>query len=171
MKSIIISIRPEFVAKILNGEKTWEVRKTAPVEWMKILSYKLARWPEPFRVYIYCTKEGPGLWYVKNKTYEGGHAYVGEHVERVHNGKVVAKFTLGLCDVISKDVSEYDGETVAKVVGRTCLSVDEIRKYANGGKIYVWEISDLVIFDQPKDLSEFGLRRAPQSWQYVEEKE
>lgn len=32
---ILISIKPEWVCKILNGEKTIEVRKTAPKEFMK----------------------------------------------------------------------------------------------------------------------------------------
>ena len=30
MKSILISIRPEYAGKILNGEKTIEIRKTIP---------------------------------------------------------------------------------------------------------------------------------------------
>ena len=44
MKSIMMSIKPEWVEKILNGEKTVEVRKTIP------------RCKPPFKVYIYCTK-------------------------------------------------------------------------------------------------------------------
>ena len=57
MKSIIISIKPEWVYKILTGEKTLEIRKTFPV-----CEY-------PIDVYIYCTKtsnwellKGPGLY-------------------------------------------------------------------------------------------------------------
>ena len=44
MKSILLSIRPEWVAKILNGEKTIEVRKQFPKDYVG--------W-----VYIYCTKD------------------------------------------------------------------------------------------------------------------
>ena len=44
MKAIMISIKPEWVCKILNGEKTIEIRKTMP-------KCKL-----PCKVYIYCTK-------------------------------------------------------------------------------------------------------------------
>lgn len=48
MKSILISIRPEWCEKIVSGEKTVEIRKTRP---------KL----EPaFKVYIYCTKKRIG---------------------------------------------------------------------------------------------------------------
>ena len=44
MKSVLIAIRPQWVEKIARGEKTIEVRKTAPKE-------------VPFKAYIYCTKE------------------------------------------------------------------------------------------------------------------
>ena len=57
-------------------------------------------------------------------------------------------------------------------------------KYGKGKPLYAWHISDLVIYDKPKELSEFeGLRktkfgyepieikRPPQSWCYVEERE
>ena len=44
MKSVLISIQPKWVEKIVKGEKTIEVRKTAPQE-------------VPFKAYIYCTKE------------------------------------------------------------------------------------------------------------------
>ena len=44
MKSVMLSIKPKWVDKIVKGEKTIEVRKTAPKE-------------VPFKAYIYETKE------------------------------------------------------------------------------------------------------------------
>lgn len=44
MRAILISIHPKWVAKILKGQKKIEVRKTGP------------QGPGPFDVYIYCTK-------------------------------------------------------------------------------------------------------------------
>lgn len=44
MKAILISIKPQWVAKILNGEKTIEIRKKFPKDYVG--------W-----VYIYCTKD------------------------------------------------------------------------------------------------------------------
>ena len=83
MKAIMISIKPEYVAKILNGEKTLEIRKTMP------------KCELPIEVYIYCTK-GKDKFYIKNRTYKiiiAGHkCEVTE--EMLINGKVVAKFTL-----------------------------------------------------------------------------
>ena len=42
MKSIILSVQPQWIEKILNNEKTIEVRKSCPQE-------------TPFKVYVYCT--------------------------------------------------------------------------------------------------------------------
>ena len=44
MKAILMSIKPKYVAKILNGEKTIEIRKKFPKDYVG--------W-----VYIYCTKD------------------------------------------------------------------------------------------------------------------
>lgn len=64
-----------------------------------------------------------------------------------------------------------------------CLTVEEWLKYTNGHKgiVYGWHISDLKIYDNPKELSEFFtpmgkrpsymIERPPQSWCYVEELE
>lgn len=49
MKAIMISIQPQWVEKILNGEKTIEIRKTMP------------KCELPCKVYIYCTK--PKKWW------------------------------------------------------------------------------------------------------------
>lgn len=46
MKAVLMSIRPEWCKKILDGEKTVEVRRTCPAH------------GTPFKVYIYCTLAG-----------------------------------------------------------------------------------------------------------------
>ena len=43
-KAVLISIRPKWCEKIVNGNKTIEVRKTRP------------KMDTPFKCYIYCTK-------------------------------------------------------------------------------------------------------------------
>lgn len=55
MKSVLIAIRPKWTEKIASGQKTIEVRKTAPKD-------------VPFKAYIYCTKE-------KNKMILYGQVY------------------------------------------------------------------------------------------------
>lgn len=141
MRSILISIKPKYVAKILNGEKTIEVRKTAP------------KCELPVDVYIYCTKGKPNLY--RHICYEFFHDKK-TMKECLWNGMNVAKFTL-------KAVHKFDWRLVAnpffKVRG-SCLGYDQLRKYATDKKgivhdLYGWCISDLEIFDEPKELSEF----------------
>ena len=60
-----------------------------------------------------------------------------------------------------------------------CLSIKEFDDYSKGQVAYAWHIENLIIFDKPKELSEFStivkpnkptyrLEKAPQSWCYVE---
>ena len=50
---------------------------------------------------------------------------------------------------------------------KTCLSYKEIEAYGKGKTLYGWHISDLKIYDKPRELGEF--RKHPsQSWCYVE---
>lgn len=156
MKSILISIKPEWVAKILNGEKTIEVRKTAP------------KCDLPIEVYIYCTK---------------GH-YIG-HLSNRYVGKVVAKFTLKNVEKIKYHFDYYDmGEwTESYILEKSCLSYDELDDYLQASKDYdeskpspvygyAWHIEDLVIFDEPRPLTDFQGKmifgaKPPQSWKYI----
>lgn len=169
MRKILISIRPQWVVKILNGEKTLEIRKTAP------------KCELPCEVYIYCTKGSSYLYELFN------HRYSLSKVEPPNslNGKVVAKFTLNKVDEI-----ENDGlwETDKYFLERTCLSFGKLACYLSSKTGYAWHIDNLVPFDRPKELREFefpnpsGIRyigqraikglpsekRAPQSWCYCE---
>lgn len=144
MKSILISIKPKYVAEILKHRKTIEVRKTKP------------KCDLPINVYIYCTK-GDHIGYLSNR-------YV---------GKVVAKFTLrkveqfidGIACATYPNNREYLDETIKKA----CLTYEQLCDYAPNESFYAWEISELKVYDKPKDLIYFGLLRAPQSWCKVSE--
>lgn len=182
MKQILISIKPKWVAKILNGEKTLEIRKSAPKEWADYLNGKTDKKPEPMIVQIYCTK-GDYIGYLPNK-------YV---------GKVVAKFTLKDVYAIYNEALIEQNDTIdsnyfagrkidyfwVKQISDLALLRDsylferELDGYLKGKTGYAWHISDLEILDEPKKLSDFCtyrkpsyvLERAPQSWCYVEENE
>ena len=180
MKAILISIKPKWVAKILNGEKTIEIRKTMP------------KCDLPIDVYIYCTKDKPRAimtdkgCVVANTLEVGGNSQYKSAYSL--SGKVVAKFTLDKVGEIKFDDKE--------VQRKACLTEDELFEYLfvnepyheDMKKGYAWHISNLVIFDKPKELSEFKipcdfkcpklgccychkntrLTKAPQSWCYVE---
>lgn len=127
MKSVLMSIRPRWCEKIANGKKTVEVRKNHP------------NLETPFKVYIYCTKAPDGMITVNRDS-------------EVCNRKVIGQF---VCDRISRIVI-YDGCLVDVVDCETsCLSAKEILDYSGGDPLYGWHISDLVIYDKPKDLCEF----------------
>lgn len=147
MKSVLISIRPKWCALIASGKKTIEVRKTAP------------KLPTPFKCYIYCTKD-PKLSFWRSKTY----AYADDRSHNMYdirgNGKVIGEF---VCDGVYKNMS-YDCEG-------SCVSASELKKYANGKPLYGLHISGLKIYDQPRELIDFGKTRPPQSWCYVEDDE
>ena len=91
-----------------------------------------------------------------------------------------------LCRTHYKHFRENGGYYIPEEqFGIACMTMAEARKYGQGKPLYAWRISDLVIYDKPKELSEFhkpimptGLRyendaiaRPPQSWCYVEEVE
>ena len=167
-KAVLISIRPKWCEKIANGEKTIEVRKTRP------------NLPTPFKAYIYCSQ--------------------GNDARRLRGswGKVIGEFT---CDRIFP-INVFDNGSIQnwlfEHMERSCLTYEELADYIGNGKTgYGWHISNLRIYDQPRELTAFRracknswycescamywenngtcgneslqIRRPPQSWCYVEE--
>lgn len=155
-KAVLFSIKPKYCELIAWGKKTIEVRKTRP----KI--------DTPFKGYIYCTKEKNQylqsrnniFFYLENKDFIGGH---GVGLYKRLNGKVIGEF---ICDTIITDRT-FGHDPMFKAL--SCMSDAEIASYCTENEMYGFHISDLVIYDKPKELSEFGLNRPPQSWVYVVE--
>lgn len=152
MKSLLISIKPKWTAKILNGEKTIEVRKSFP------------KCDLPIDVYIYCTKEEE-LFYNKD-TKKWFTTKNRKNVKRLSNGVVKAKFTLRNVEEIRFDLCNKEWfiesiETEKELLIKSCLTQNELDNYLDGQRGYAWHIDNLVIFDKPKELSEFNaLQRA-----------
>ena len=166
-KAVLISIRPKWVEKIASGEKTIEVRKTRP------------KLDTPFRCYIYCTMDHP---YVSVSCAELDKINYRTNTVGRCNGKVIGEFTCERIVPITYDGGRLWCPTNAAFSPATCLSQAEIIAYiGDKGRCCGWHISDLKIYNMPRDLSEFtGLRdtkfgaapheikRPPQSWCYVE---
>lgn len=147
MKSVLISIQPQWAEKIAKGEKTIEVRKTTP------------KCEVPFKAYIYCTKEKK----------QDDIIWAGIFGERGKwNGRVIGEF---ICDKVD-EYNFHNGLTEFNSMGlpsriygsylifaddykSMCLSYDEVKNYGKGKTLYGWHISDLKIYDKPKELSEF----------------
>ena len=164
MKSVMISIQPYWVfliiAKIMGwnigNEKTVEVRKTYPKDenWNKVAK-------------IYCSKDKRSFAKIPEE-----YQPIMEHFL----GNVIGEFVCDCYDAYwftdaDTDIEQYED------VQLSCVPVQELLEYANGKELYFWNISDLVIYDEPKPLSEFvmantqhycHLQRPPQSWCYVE---
>lgn len=171
-KAVMISIRPKWCEKIARGEKTIEVRKTRP------------KMETPFRVYIYRTK-GTVPHIINDKW-----------VQMEVGGTVIGEFT---CDEITRvNISGFwdeGGRQLENRIADTCLTPMALCEYAGERVCYGWHISDLKIYDHPKDLSKFSrpfencidkvcdefgcascenggyIKRPPQSWCYVENME
>ena len=163
--AVLISIKPEWCSLIATGKKTVEVRKSIP------------KLDTPFKCYIYCTKTSKGWFFM--------HA---PDVRR--DGKVIGEF-------VCKKIEELKRNTIFNapaLYSQSRLTRDEFFGYIGNKTAYIWYISDLKIYDKPKELSEFSpakcgkkrcfncecfdaekpsctLKRPPQSWQYVEESE
>lgn len=163
MISTIASIQPKWCEQIASGKKTIEVRKTAPKE-------------VPFKVFMYCTNTGrPLVWWDR---FDGGsfvpvlklkNRYSRKEAEKIWdvvNGKVIGEFVCYKNERFG--CSSHDHKILAQQ-RKSCMTMDEIIDYCNGKDLYGWHISDLKIYDKPKELSEFGLKRPPQSWMYCEE--
>lgn len=172
-KAVLISIQPKWCALISKGQKTIEVRKTAP------------KLPAPYKCYIYCTKD-PGK-------FEEVRIQPDNRV-LVAQGKVIGEF---VCDKIDK-IRVFENGTVQfwmlNNLHNSCIEYDELADYIGWGKRgYGWHISGLHIYDKPKILSEFHyicgrvdcrgckyhvghgcdrtVKHTPQSWCYIEELE
>lgn len=131
MKSVLISIRPQWCEKIASGKKTIEVRKSAPKE-------------VPFKAYIYCTR-------IIDKKHCRDEFDIGIWKGSEH---VIGEF---ICDKVSTYPRNYKFgyEISENEFNETALTAEQFVDYGNGGTLYGWRISNLKIYDKPKELSEF----------------
>ena len=181
MKSILLSVRPKWCELIANGKKTIEVRKTKP------------KLETPFKCYIYQTV--------------GGRTNTVDILEN-NLGKVIGEFTCDKITSFSFDTyyntltHRHGGYNVSlgafseqELYSKSCLRFADIYEYIGERYGYAWHISNLKIYDEPKELSEFKkinrkcwyaelglakrdcskckdenclISRPPQSWCYVE---
>lgn len=150
-KAVLISIQPQWCELIANGKKTIEVRKTKP------------KLETPFKCYIYCTTTGD-LCYKSNN--DGKVRTTKNTLSRVKslsithqtflNGKVIGEF---VCDEITGFYPTMDLKQLTSIhfqmCEKSCVNMEDLYNYANNKILYGYHISDLVIYDKPKDLSEF----------------
>lgn len=154
-KAVLFSVRPEWCYKIATGKKTIEVRKTAP------------QLQTPYKGYLYCTKrQKPVLINLQNLPETPYIITAGEHSKRYElpdmewarlcNGKVWAEF---ICDAdlpLIFACSDPAALTTHFMVPDTGMSDVEIMNYlGNGVEGHGLHISELKIYDQPREISDF----------------
>lgn len=149
MKNILLAVRPKWVEKICheigkdeNGkpiyEKRIEVRKTAPKE-------------TPFKAYIYCTKakkQNDIIW-------AGAFGDRGKW-----NGHIIGEFVCDKVYLIKNQgsmfsVADEEQSVTNEIARQSCLDYYDMVSYLGNKYGYGWHISDLKIYDKPKELSEF----------------
>lgn len=141
-KAVLMSIKPYWVFLIIakamgwniGKEKTIEVRKNYPKDenWDKVVK-------------IYCSKDKKSFAKIP-KEYKP--------LMQKLLGKVTGEF---VCDGISGNLVGYRRgvEGYWGLKDGTCLRMNELMNYGRWKTLYGWHISDLVIYDKPKELSGF----------------
>lgn len=162
MKAIMISIKPKWCAKIMNGEKTIEVRKN------KVLANAIQKLIDEngyADIYVYCSKDKSD-----KETLKFMRGRYGCMKNYDPYGKVIFKFRCYKVEEISWQMGVYQLEQQGfnDFLDKCCLGFCEIKDYLNMENGYAIHISDLEIFDEPKELSEFRRKKAPQNFCYVE---
>lgn len=180
-KAVLMSIQPKWVELISVYTKTVEIRKTAP------------KLDTPFTVYIYQSKHQHNYGFLRKL---GGYCNkIAERLEK-SQGKVIGEFT---CDYIDKlpPINDENYLEEKDTIAMSCIMPNEFISYSNNKPLYAWYITDLTIYDEPKELKEFHttkkcrackwsgyesaaciydenckvpftITKAPQSWCYVD---
>ena len=156
MTGVLISIQPQWCELIVTGKKTVEIRKNRP---------KLTA---PFKCYIYQTKMRWLYELLRKVALED----LADRLKR-SRGKIIGEFTCDEC--VTYDPSDLI--EAAELSVKSLVSSEDIRKYAKGKELYGWHISGVKLYDTPKPLAYLikpegaddpFLKRAPQSWCYVQ---
>jgi len=170
MKAVMQSVSPRICEKVATGDCTVLVSKTAP------------KCDVPFKDYIYCIKSGEIIYGNSNifvtdslkrlrKSPAMEDAFEKQSVLTRWNGKVIGEFVCNRIDGIQKrgfdnnfdycylSLNEWgndDIEIEITDIKKSRIPKADLNKYgANVQWLYAWHISDLKIYDKPKELREF----------------
>ncbi len=146
MKSIILSVKPQEMANILNGEQKIIIKKTAPKE-------------TPFKVYLYCTKGKGKRKLLYNPSLPFSNTTISSCIDWgndiVLNGKVVAEFYCeGIIDFYLKPIHITDLKIYDKP-----KKLEEF--YRESG---TYEDNDFI---QGEQLDEYGRYEIPHYYKYI----
>ena len=132
MTQVLISIRPEWVAKELNGEKNVEVRLNVP------------KCDLPCEVFIYCTKGGKKLQGLNGKVAAKFIMNEYDIIDEI-DFELLEDMFAETIDIYTSWASKY----------KTCVSTRQAYDYAKHRDIYLWLMDNLEVFDTPRELGDF----------------
>ncbi|MBQ4153883.1 MAG: hypothetical protein IJE01_01620 [Clostridia bacterium] len=195
MKSVLMSVQPYWVFLIIAQKMGWKIGEEKTVEVRKNCP-KDDKWDKG--VNIYCTKDKKSFARIPKEYQPLMEKFL---------GKVIGEFVCDEVDTIQKrgvgncfdycylNLNEWgndDIEIEILDIKKSCVSKEELNLYGqNVYRLYAWHISNLVIYNNPRELGEFyvsvkdhwetydpnkyingcwqkPLTRPPQSWCYVE---
>ena len=144
-KAVLISVQPRWIEQILSGKKAVEIRKTKPKIEM------------PFKCYIYQTRKPVAV------SFSGTGKHISEYDKTLYynnrSGKVVGEFVCDFYEIIGfvNTGKKLEGEDLVSeyMLKDACWTLQQGFDYAKGSRLYGWHITDLVIYDKPKELREF----------------
>lgn len=138
-KAVVISIKREWLSKIMSGEKTLEVRKSMPWE----ISF-------PFAVLCYETKANGGAGEIVG-------AFTCEDIDQLN---CLTELSPYFADA-GKLSDKADG-----FIRKSCVDIAALFEYGNKtGTLYGWNISN--VRKLSLSMHQLHMKRAPQSWQYA----
>lgn len=140
MKSVLASLKPYYYYLVGEGIKKIEVRKSQP---------KADDWNK--ETYFYMSKDEKSFAKIPKEFQEK---------YRKHFGKVGLKF---VCDNVYPIKNQYSDFVIAnatkcetnEIARQSCLDYGDMVSYLVDKDGYGWHISNLVIYDEPKELWEF----------------
>lgn len=173
-KAVMISVKPKWCNFIANEEKKIEMRKTKPN--LKVPFKCLIYCTKPSKKHqticgchvlnddeLYRLPDGKIKYGDSIEMMVYDDCYIADNFL---NGKVIGEFT---CDRISEysyisdSINEFtynkNSESFYSIspddCKSACLTQKDLLDYGKGKTLYGWHISDLVLYDKPKRITEF----------------
>jgi len=170
-KAIMIADKPIWCSRIMNGDKLLEIRKNKA---LYKATMKLIEEQGYATFFMYCSKGNKKNYHlievVDTDTGWEGYEYdyyIGSkgYLDWCLEGKVVAKFTVRKVEELRiKQGIGWATDTIKgtqEIEKLSCVNRFDLYQYCKGFA-YAYHIEDLVIFDIPKELSEFKRKYYPQ---------
>ena len=190
MKAVLLSIQPKWCGKIASGEKTVEIRKSMPKIETPFKCYIYCT-KNPYLQFW----AGSRYAYADDHSHNafdkcGNGKVIGEFICTEARPYAWMRYEFPFDDNGEYYIPESDLKS-------SCLTYRQLDDYGDGEPLFGWRISDLVIYPKPMELNEFMkpckndlfceacamyrefeercgngalmIKRAPQSWCYVEE--